>query len=334
MDTVKAGQPLIDLVKLCYQANRPLLLSGRHGVGKSELLQQAANELGVRFVCRDLSLMEPTDLVGLPKAKGQATTFLPPDFLPREGRGLLAFEELNRCERYMRAPCLQLMTARQLNDYRLPPGWLPVAAINPSEADYEVSDLDPALLSRFIRVEIVPDRREWLVWARCAGIHTGVIDYVESDHTVFNTAESNPRSWSAVSDILHAADKIQALPQTVRAAVLGTVGDKRGAAFLGTLKTPDRPLTADQILTAYHIYQRELLKWVKEGQIDRIQASLHSLLTFLQPKPDFEAVRKTKSEWDSLGCFLRDLPGDLRNEAKGFFRDRDYPFPSPRAKKK
>src|SRR5207249_5537844 len=98
MLTIAAGMPLIELVALAYQANLPVLLHGRHGVGKSELLAQAAARLGIGLVVRDLSLMEPPDLVGMPKVgKDGKTHYAVPSFLPTAGRGLLVFEELNRC---------------------------------------------------------------------------------------------------------------------------------------------------------------------------------------------------------------------------------------------
>src|SRR5262249_23040657 len=155
-------------------ARLPLLLSGRHGIGKSVVLEQAARELKIGFVSRDLSLMEPPDLIGLPRSDGKVTRYHPPAFLPAGGSGLLVFEELNRCPAYMRAPCLQLLTARTLNDYRLPVGWLPVAAVNPAEAGYDVDALDPALLSRFVLVDVVPDRDEWLRWAASSDVHPAV----------------------------------------------------------------------------------------------------------------------------------------------------------------
>jgi MoxR-like ATPase len=155
MTTIKIGKPLIDLLKLCYMGNRPVLLSGRHGIGKSESLEAAAAEMTISCISRDLSLMEPPDLIGMPRVAKDVTRYSPPAFLPTTGKGILVFEELNRCPSYMRAPCLQLLTARQLNDYTLPPGWLPVAAINPPETDYEVSELDPALLSRFVQINVV-----------------------------------------------------------------------------------------------------------------------------------------------------------------------------------
>jgi len=167
MLTVKAGRQLIELIKLCYHANRPPLLIGKHGIGKSELFAQAAIDLGIGYCCRDLSLMEPPDLVGLPKLEGTTTRYLPPAFLPVEGEGVLVFEELNRCAPYMRAPCLQLLTARCLNDYQLPPGWLPCAAINPSDdGNYDVQELDAALLSRFTRVFVIADREVRPTYAR------------------------------------------------------------------------------------------------------------------------------------------------------------------------
>jgi MoxR-like ATPase len=121
--------------------------------------------------------MEPPDLVGLPKLDGSVTRFLPPSFLPTGGKGLLVFEELNRCPTYMRAPCLQLLTARTLNDYELPAGWLPVAAINPPDQGYEAEELDPALRSRFVQAVVEPDREEWLAWARTVGTHAAVLAY-------------------------------------------------------------------------------------------------------------------------------------------------------------
>jgi hypothetical protein len=92
--TIKAGQELIDFIKLCYHADRPPLLIGRHGIGKSKILEQAAKEVGIGYICRDLSIMEPCDLAGLPKLHGETTKYSPPSFLPIEGRGLLVFEEL------------------------------------------------------------------------------------------------------------------------------------------------------------------------------------------------------------------------------------------------
>ena len=99
------GRPVIELLALAYRANVPAMLVGAHGLGKSEITGAAAIALGIDIISRDLSLMEPPDLVGLPRLDGGATTFMPPDFLPREtGRGgFLLIEEINRAFDLMHA---------------------------------------------------------------------------------------------------------------------------------------------------------------------------------------------------------------------------------------
>jgi MoxR-like ATPase len=97
MLTVAAGAPLIELIALCYAARQPILLLGKHGIGKSDLPADAARELGVSFISLDLSLMEPVDLVGIPRIESDGRThYAPPSFLPSDGSGVLVFEELNR----------------------------------------------------------------------------------------------------------------------------------------------------------------------------------------------------------------------------------------------
>lgn len=335
MDTIKAGRPLIELVKLCRAADTPLLLVvGGHGVGKSELLGQSAGELGIKYLVRDLSIMEATDLTGLPRAKGAATTYLPPEFLPRSDQGLLVFEELNRAERHVRAPCLELLTARRLNDYVLPPGWLPLAAVNPADGgDYHVDDLDPALASRFVQVRVVPDRTEWLAWARRAGVHAAVLAYVEADASVFDRPESNPRAWKRVSDLLRAAAAVGSDPAIVRAAVFGQVGDARGKAFLASLKKVDRPLAAADVLHPYPKHRDQVRRWAADGRLDLLEATAQKVCLHVQPEADYLAVRQAAAQWRNVGRFLDDLPGDLQDGARAVFTDRGYDVP-PRPRQK
>jgi MoxR-like ATPase len=322
----RAGRPLIVLTKLLYEADRPFLLVGRHGVGKSEILERAAAELDINYICRDLSLMEPPDLVGLPRLDGPVTRFIPPSFLPAGGRGLLVFEELNRCQSFMRTPALQLLTARSLNDYMLPAGWLPVAAINPPEEGYEVTDLDQALLSRFVRIDVEPDRGEWLAWARDNRVHADIITYVDMDETIFDTPESNPRSWKYASDVLHAAAKAMAPREALREAIAGVVGPARAAAFFRAIAGDESPLTADDVLS-YPKHGPRLRGWVKDGRLDLVRGSLLAVQKRLQSQGHYDEVRGNIVAWKNLGRFLGDLPGDLREQAAVYFKDRGYNVP-------
>jgi MoxR-like ATPase len=327
--TVPVGRPLATVLDVVFAADQTPLLSGGTGVGKSTQLEVYALGKGWEFRARDLSLMEPPDLVGLPKLDGKVTRYLPPSFLPVEpdGEGLLDLEEINRAPAYMRAPCLQLLTTRTLNDYALPAGWRLAAAINPAEDGYAADDLDPALESRFVRINVVASPDEWAAWARERKVDRRVIDYVLSDPTVFDVPMSNPRAWTAVARIIKAADKLETAAPLLRAAVAGCVGAERAAAFLRFMKDKVKPLDADAVLATYKKLRPVLRKWVADGKLDLVQGTLLQVKKRLQSRTEYEAARGKASAWRNLGRLLADLPGDLREDAEEFFKDRKYDVP-------
>ena len=326
--TVNIGRPLLPVLELCYSARLSPLLIGGTGLGKSTILEQFAQEKGIGYLCRDLSLMEPPDLVGMPQIIDGRTQFCPPSSLPTDGEGLLVLEEINRAPEYMRAPCLQLLTARCLNDYRLPDGWLPVACINPAEDGYQAAELDPALLSRFVQIVVRPDCEEWVFWARKQGVHEKVIAYVRSDPTVFDSPTSNPRSWAHVSRLLQAGQQLKTDSASLRAVIAGCVGVERATSFFGYIRDGIEPLTPESVLDSYRHSRRKVRAWVEEGRLEFVEGTLLSLEKYLQSSTDFHHVRNDKSRWKNLGRFLEDLPGDLFQKAKEFFKDHSYPLPS------
>jgi MoxR-like ATPase len=185
---VPIGERASEVLKLAYRANRAVLLEGPTGIGKSELVKQVADELGIDFKVLDLSLLEPPDLVGLPILTDDRTRYAVPSALPVEGAGILLLEELNRADRTVQQPALQLLTARKLHEYELPPGWVSFAAINPEDGEYQVAPLDPALRCRFLQLKVRADIRSWRGWAarncphaavcRLAAQHDDLLDTV------------------------------------------------------------------------------------------------------------------------------------------------------------
>src|SRR5689334_18143780 len=165
LPAVPLGARVVDVLALAYRARRPVLLEGATGIGKSEIVRAAAEKLGIGLAVLDLSLLEPPDLVGLPVVENGRTRYALPSILPQDGAGILLLEELNRAERYIQQPALQLLTARTLHEYELPEGWVVFAAINPETADYHVHALDRALRSRFMNFRVHADRASWVAWA-------------------------------------------------------------------------------------------------------------------------------------------------------------------------
>ncbi|MBT9583676.1 AAA family ATPase [bacterium] len=199
---VPIGPRLLEVLEVAYRAGRPVLLEGPTGIGKSQIAADLARRLGLDFLVLDLSLLEPPDLIGLPVIVEGRTHYASPAELPTSGRGILMLEELNRAEIPVMQPALQLLSARRLHSYQLPPGWTCIAAINPEEGDYQVNRLDPALRSRFLQITVCAEREVWLCWAARANLHPAILSVVGSHVDAFEAA--SPRSWTYASDMLHA----------------------------------------------------------------------------------------------------------------------------------
>ena len=341
MMIVPVGCPLLRLVSLAYRANQPVMLVGSHGLGKSEVLVKAASELGIECRVLDLSLCEAVDLVGLPRLDGDTTKFLPPAMLPNRGAGLLVLEELNRAPRHVRAPCLQLLTARRLNDYVLPARWLPVAAMNADVAEdegddaeelsavYQVDELDPALASRFLRVQVKADVDEWLAWARANRLHEAVVDAVEAGREEALTRSSgNPRAWAYASRLFEAFDPSNDSEDTLLAALVGVLGDRWGTIALRTFTTAQKPLAASEVVNKMPHWRPLVEAWRRTQRIDLLTATWAALQRYLSANRAARAVAMDADRHRNVKVFIDLLPADVRREARSWLDAQLAPFAS------
>ena len=314
---VKAGKRVIDSIRLAYAAGKPVMLEGRHGVGKSQLIEQAARELGIGCIVRDLSLMEPPDLIGLPYQENGRTKYSPPSFLPDSGKGLLVFEELNRSEKYMMAPCMQLLTARTLNDYRLPDAWMCIAAINPSTDGYDTQEMDAALLSRFIRITIEADVREFVGWADSHGVHPAITRFLRSTPDIFAVPESNPRAWTWASDILHAFEQDgNSNEGLLTVNISGLVGDALGTAMVQSYLNGEEPIPAESIFRDYERQQATVQQWARVKKLDLLNSTAHNVLVAMQNVDVCSEVGRTETMQANLAAFISDLPADIGKKVR------------------
>lgn len=316
---VDQGKPAINLITMAYKANLPVLLTGKHGISKSEMFKAAALELGISCIARDLSVMDNTDLIGLPEKRDGRTHYCPPSFLPKEGKGLLVFEELNRSDRCMMAPCLQLLTERTLNDYKLPEGWLPVASINPPEDGYDVNELDPALLSRFLVIKMRACNPEWLKWAKDNKIHPAVISYIEKDADVFTT--TNPRSWTYVSNLLAkneaASLKDAGLLSAMRYGINSFVGQEHGMQFWAEYTgRSSKAVIVEDVIADYDRVKPTILGWKKQRKTSLLENCAHEMKVKLQCGSFASVIAASPAKRKNLTAFIGDLPGELGNAVR------------------
>ena len=156
-------------------ARLPVLLRGRHGVGKSQAVYQMAESRGLPVVERRASQMTEGDLLGLPDVAEtsingrKATTWNAPDWLVTacEQGVLLFLDEVDRATMEVRQGLFELTDSRKLNGWHLHADTLIVAAVNGGEhgAQYQVGEMDPAELDRWTVFDVEPSVEDWLKWA-------------------------------------------------------------------------------------------------------------------------------------------------------------------------
>jgi len=150
--------------EICEAGLVPLLW-GERGIGKTALVHALADEVGRELRPLYLATQEPGDLIGLPTRDGDRTTWALPDWWPKEGERVIIFlDEINRAPRYTLSAILPLLTERRLHGHPLPPDTWIVAAANPPNGVYHVTDFDSALVNRFVHLIITPDWDGWFQW--------------------------------------------------------------------------------------------------------------------------------------------------------------------------
>ena len=262
-----------------------IMLSGRHGIGKSRIITDFFETKGQKVVTLFLGQMsDPGDLIGLPnkdEATGK-TEFMPPYWFPTDGRPVVLFlDELNRARPEVLQTVMDLCLNRKLAGRRLPDGSRIVSAVNDGE-EYQLTDLDPALVSRFNIYNFSPTAGEWLLWASRCGIDKHVIDFIDGNHRMLDSdgktsggssnLEKTPdrRGWERVSDIMKSADNVTAL---TRKAVAGIVGAKAAAAFFESFAQA-RLVSPEAILRDFE-KQKAMLETYKAHELSTVNESIY-----------------------------------------------------------
>jgi len=141
-----------------------VIFSGKHGVGKTSIIEGLFNEMygeqGKDWLSFSAATMDPwVDFIGVPKEKTDenGNTFLTlvrPEALAKDQVKAIFFDEFNRSPKKVRNAVMELMQFKSINGHKFNNLKLVWAAINPPEEDddgmvYDVEKIDPAQLDRF-----------------------------------------------------------------------------------------------------------------------------------------------------------------------------------------
>lgn len=126
-----------------------VLLESLHGTGKTQLIIEMADRLGLKMAYFSCSTLDPyTDLVGIPVPSEDRKQLVMVRPRAIDECDIAVFDELNRADPKVTNAVLEIINQRTINGEPLPNLKCCWAAINPVDG-YDTTELDPALRDRF-----------------------------------------------------------------------------------------------------------------------------------------------------------------------------------------
>lgn len=212
---------------------RPIVLMGPPGIGKTAIMEQVAAECGVGLVAYTMTHHTRQSAVGLPKIVEKTYGGVPVtvteytmseiiasvyDAMEGSGKreGILFLDEINCVSETLAPTMLQFLQNKTFGSHRLPEGWVVVAAGNPPEFNKSVRDFDVVTLDRVRQINVEANLPVWLDYAREKQLHGAVISYLTVKPDRFYTVERKngelsfvtARGWEDLSRILQSYETL------------------------------------------------------------------------------------------------------------------------------
>lgn len=206
---------------------RPVLLMGPPGIGKTAIMEQVATECGIALVSYTITHHTRQSAIGLPyltkrEYGGREQTIteytmseiIASVYAKMEETGLregiLFLDEINCVSETLAPTMLQLLQRKSFGSHFVPEGWLIVAAGNPPEYNKSVRDFDVVTLDRLRRIDVEEDYAVWKKYAYRSRIHPAILSYldIKKQHfyayetTVDGQAFVTARGWEDLSQFL------------------------------------------------------------------------------------------------------------------------------------
>ena len=212
---------------------RPVLLMGPPGIGKTQIMEQIAAETGVGLVAYTITHHTRQSAIGLPfiekRTYGGETYSITEytmseilasvyELMEKTGikEGILFLDEINCVSETLAPMMLQFLQCKTFGNQSLPEGWLIVAAGNPPEYNKSVRDFDVVTLDRVKRIDVAEDFAVWKEYARRRNLHGAVVSYLDIKKDNFYRIETTAdglqfataRGWEDLSELIIAYEKL------------------------------------------------------------------------------------------------------------------------------
>jgi hypothetical protein len=293
---------------------KPVLIRGRHGVGKSEVVYQIAGGLEMPVVERRASQMTEGDLVGLPSTDGNTTSFNPPDWFKTacENPVVLFLDEVDRATIEVRQGIFELTDSRKLNGHVLHKDTLIFAAVNGGEHgdQYQVGEMDPAELDRWTVFDVEPTVEDWLAWAK-ERVSTPVWDFINQNHKHLehsgdfepNKVYPSRRSWARLDECLNLAGLLQDPQESAGPAFFNLASGFIG--FEGAVAFNDFAMNYSTQVTV-----KDILEDGKMEKVENFSINDHCSLIEKMDSDDIFKEEVPQEHMDNLAAYFVLLPSE------------------------
>lgn len=301
----------LNVITPIINARFPVLVRGRHGIGKSTIVYQLADKMNMTVIERRASQMTEGDLLGLPKLAKNVTTWCPPEWLATACNEpvVLFLDEVDRATLEVRQGIFELCDSRKIAGNALHPDTLIFACVNGGEhgSQYQVGEMDPAELDRYTVFDVEPTVEDWLDWAS-SNVTQEIWDFINHNHGHLehksdyepNKVYPSRRSWERLSKTLSGmGDEIENSSSTYQIAQ-AFIGFEGAVAFNNFLKDYDRQVSIEDLLDDG---KHELTKNWKIND--------HNAMVEKMKSKDIFAERLSDTRLENLAKYFVSLPSEI-----------------------
>src|SRR5262245_49101582 len=318
--TLRQAKQLIQ----CMAHEQSFLLLSAPGMGKSEMVYEAAREAGLP--CRSLlgTQIAPEDVSGIPRIVGERSVFCPPRILlpERPEPFCLFLDELPACAPDVQKAFYSLLLERRLGEPALPPGTWVVAAGNRLQDRALVRAMSSALVNRVTILHLRVDIDEWLAWAQRNGIRREIRSFIPTIPEALMRpvpAEpvpfSTPRAWAQLSRAFDMAQRANLMTNEIRRALaFGRLSPEDAAVFcalaeeaIGAVRPLEEYIREPALLpkgdSARWFVLDCIRQFVRDGKADSFKPRvINRLLRSLSSEHQLTLLTDMVEKWGSLGA--------------------------------